>query len=262
MRKTGSKKKAHSPGLGNIPELLTFGDEEWARIANTSPLLKDARFQIGAAIAQYRSEKAASKTSLTTKRAVAKVRVYASKLHRELRGLLADPIFFTAGLPHWSSTPKPQVSDFELLFDNLKQLQSVMERTQSRMQMKPGRKSIRPIDFLISKLNWAQAEITGDNVQRSTKILGGRAFNKYVTLCCQIADPNLTPRQIDRALSRHIANFHDRLSNDGFDTSVGKWVDEKHQPTSGRSRAHIDGHLRFRPEDISAFLRKTKSKRK
>jgi hypothetical protein len=245
----------------NIVKVVTFSDAEWARIAKTTPLPSDARWKIGAAIAHYRSEKAAEKTSLTTKRSVNRIRNYATKLDRELCRLLDDSIFFSAGLPHWSSTPKPQTSDFDQLFDNLKQLQSVMEKTQSRMEMKPGRKSTRLLEGLVKRLNWIQAEVSGDNVTRSTKTLGGRAHNQYIDLCCQLADRDLTPAQIDRALSEQIAEFHDILGNDGFDTSVGKEIDEEHQPKSRRSRAYIYGHLKFRQEDVLKYLRaKRKSK--
>jgi hypothetical protein len=266
MRKIAPKKKAARFGshTSNLVKVVTFKDEEWARIADASLLPEGARIQIGAAIAHYRSEVAAERTSLNTKRSVVKIRGYATKLEQGLRNLLNDPIFFTAGLPHWSSIPKPQASEFKHLFENLEQLQLVMARTQSRMHMKPGRKSIQPIDALIARLNWIQASVTGDNVRRSTKIiLGGRPANIYIELCCKKADSDLTQVRIDRALRRNVAKFHDILINHGFDTSVGKYVDEHHQPKSSRSRAYIDGHLRFRQEDILKHLRaKKKFKRK
>jgi hypothetical protein len=244
----------------NVVKVVTFSDAEWARIAQTTSLPSDARLQIGVAIAHYRSEKAAEKTSLPTKRSVKKIRDYAAKLDRELRRLLVDPIFFSAGLPHWSSTPKPQTSDFDQLFDNLKQLQLVMEKAQSRMQMTRGRKSTRLLEGLVKRLNWIQAGVSDDNVTRSTKTLGGRAYNKYINLCCHLANRDLTPAQIDRAFCQQIAEFHDILSNDGFDTSVGEYVDEKHHPKSRRSRVYVGGHLKFRQEDILKYLRAKQKK--
>jgi hypothetical protein len=262
MRRAGPKKKGinYRSHDSNLVKVVTFSDEQWRRIAETTPLPDNARFRIGAAIAHYRSEKAAERTSLTTKRSVKKIRDYATKLGREIHKLLHDPIFFTAGLPHWSSTPKPQASDFDQLRANLEQLQAEMEKTQSRMQMTPGRKSTRLLEGLVKRLNWIQADATEDNVKRSTKILGDRPFNKYINLCCHIADPALTPAQIDRALRKQISEFHDILSNDGFDTSVGKNVDEKHQPKSRRSRAYVGGHLKYRKEDVLKYLRAKQKK--
>jgi hypothetical protein len=137
MKKIRQRKKSTrgGPHDTNIAKVVNFEPEEWARIASTSSLPKNARLRIGIAIAWYRSEKAAQKTSLNTKRSVKKVRDYATKLDQQLKDLLKDPIFFSAGLPYWSPTPKPQSSDFAQLFDSLEQLQSLMEETQSRMRM-------------------------------------------------------------------------------------------------------------------------------
>jgi len=266
MKKIRSKKKskvrtprAHN---SNIVEVVPLSDGEWARINATSPLPNDARIRIGAAIAHYRSEKMAERTSLSTKRSVRKIRGYAFKLDRELHQLLDDPIFFTAGLPHWSSVPKPQASDFEQLFGDLGQLQLLMEKTQSRMQMKRGRKSSQPLDGLVKQLNWIQANATRDNVQRSTKIFGDRAYNKYINLCCQIADPDLTPAQIDRVLRKQIAEFHNVLINYSFDTSVGQGLDKKHQPKSRRSRAFVGDYFRVPQNNFASPKGNKKPRRK
>jgi hypothetical protein len=247
---------------------VPFSDVEWAEISDTIDLPKDARLQVGAALAIYESERAASKAaSLETKRSVDKVRRYAAKLDDELRKILADPILYVADQPYWSSRPRLTKADFAELFSNLDQLQSIMETAQSRMEMSPGRKSTQAIDVLVQTLNSIQAEVSRDNVQRSTKSSEAAhskrpaKINKFVILCGKKV--GLTPPQIQRALKRTIASFHDILTNGRFDKSVGEYIDDGHSPKSRRSRTAQDGHWRIRQEDVVAFMqakKKTKGK--
>jgi hypothetical protein len=244
-------KKTPGPHPSNNPEVVPLSDREWAEISETIALPKDGRTRIGAALAFYESGRAASKAaSLKTKRSIDKVRRYAAKVDDELRQILADPTFYVAGQPYWSSRQRPNKADFTELFSNLKQLQSTMKMAQSRMAMSPGRKSTQAIDNLVQQLNYIQAEVSRDTVQRSTKDSEAAKskrpakVNKYVILCGKKV--GLTSPQIQRALKRTIAIFHDTLTNHRFDTSVGEYIDDGYSPISRRSRTAEDGHWRIR----------------
>jgi hypothetical protein len=246
---------------------VPFRDTEWAEISDLIDLPSDARFQIGGALAFYKSERAASTAaSRTTKRSVGKIRQYATKLHDELYRILDDPIFFVAGQPYWSSRPRLKKADFEELLSNVDQLQSIMETAQSRMQMPPGRKSTQAIDRLVQTLSAIQAEVSQDNTQRSSKkpdkTQRRRSANStaFVVLCAEKV--GLTEPQIQRSLKRTIARFHDSLTNHGFDTSVGKSIHGKHEPKSRRSRTPSDGHWRIPKIDVIAHLRNKKKRTK
>jgi hypothetical protein len=245
---------------------VQFSEKEWSEISGLIPLPEDARIQIGAALAFYKSQRLASTAApLKTKRSIDKVRRYATKLESELRGILADPSFFQAGQPHWSPRPRPRKVDFEVLFSNLDQLQLTMDTAQSRMKMSPGRKSMQAIDFLIQALGSIQAQKSRDFVQRSTKDAnkkwssGFARSTRFVTLCGNKV--GLTPGQIERALKRSIAKYHDTLINHGFNTAIGGYIDGKQQPKSQRSRTASDGHWYIRQDEAMAFVRAAKKKR-
>jgi hypothetical protein len=171
---------------------------------------------------------------LKTKRSIAKIRRYATKLCNEVETLLVDRVFYVAGQPFWSSRARPKRGDFDKLFSALSDLQSAMETAQSRTTMQPGRKSVQPIDNLLKFLNWIQAEASDDNVQRSAKDSDRSNSTRFVHLCCKKV--GLTKGQVERALRRNISEFHAAIMHDNFDLSVGKAINKKYRPKSRRSR--------------------------
>jgi hypothetical protein len=197
---------------------------------------------VEAGLALCRSEQDALRTSLTTKRSIDKVRRYATKLRDELGKLLTDSVFLSAGQPHWHSRPRPQTDDFEPLFAALKSLHTVMETAQSRTAMRPGRKSVEPLDSLVQYLNWIQADIVGDNVIRSNKNTEKARSSDFIRICCKKV--GFTDGQIERALRRNASKFHHSLEHDAFDLSLGVSVrEEKLRTKIKRARPRLRSPL-------------------
>ncbi len=112
--------------------------------------------------------------------------------------------------------------------------------------MRPGRKSIQSIDFLIEHLNQIQGAVSGDYLKQSSN---RDTAAEFVALCCEKI--GLTRRQVLRSIARRAANSHRVLTNDQFDITVGKYVgDDGHIPKTRRSRATYDGAWRVRPKAI------------
>lgn len=247
------KRGAHASNL--VPP-IEFWESEWARITRTVALPSDARLRIGAALAWFASERRADTTSQKSKRTVEKARRYVCKLDAALREILQDEVFFSAGQPHWSSRPRPNKREVEQALSALQQLDTLLVDATPRMTMKPGRKSMQSIDFLIEHLNQIQGAVSGDYLKQSTN---RDTAAEFVVLCCEKV--GLTRGQVLRSIKRRAANSHRVLTNDQFDITVGKYVrDDGHVPKSRRSRATHDGAWRIRRKDVRAFLKRKKKK--
>jgi len=186
---------------------------------------------IDVALTIYRSEYETLYTSLDTKRSIAKVHNYATKLFAELKKLLDDPIFFTADQPHWRSRPRPATQDFETLFEQLRKLQSTLKTAESRTRPGPGRKSVQPMDRLVEQLNWIQAEFSQDAVTHSRKKTEGNPA-EFIRLCCRTV--GLTDGQIDRAIKRYAARRHRNIQFQYFDLSTGEPLSEQDRVRKSR----------------------------
>jgi hypothetical protein len=140
-------------------------------------------------------------TASSTKRSIKKIQNYTAKLQRELEGLIVDPVFLSAGLPHG------RISDNgRALLRSLEHIQSEMEGAEGRLSMRPGRKSVSPTDFLVTFLNWIQRETTRKEVVRSNKRTEKASAGIFIKLCCQKV--GLSEGQVERSLKRNIATSH------------------------------------------------------
>jgi hypothetical protein len=141
-------------------------------------------------------------TALPTKRSIKKIQNYTAKLQRELEGLIDDPVFLSAGLPHG------RISDngIRALLRSLEHIQSEMEGAEGRLSMRRGRKSVSPTDFLVTFLNWIQREATRKEVVRSNKRTEKASAGIFIKLCCQKV--GLSKGQVERSLKRSIARSH------------------------------------------------------
>ncbi len=199
-----------------------LSDEDWKKIAASSPLPPDARLQIAAAVAHYRDLVSAGKTELRTKRLVHRMRGQIAKLVKNAAELNKDHVFFRAGLPSWSRRTGPVPTDIEALIEEVKVLDQILVDAQDRMAMSPGRKSSAPLEFLIDMLAQIQARVTKRFVKRSMKngtLL--RYTNTFIRLCVGVADPKIPSSRIDDALAKCIARHHDILKTEGFNTVMG-----------------------------------------
>lgn len=229
--KPPTSKGGHS---SNAPRLSrsALTDEEWGELSRIIPISRKQRLDIEVWLAVFTSERASSKTSLQTKRRIAKLRRYATKLETELHQLLEDPIFYSAGRPSWSALPRPAKDDFHLLFAQLETLQAVLEVAQTRTSMKPGRKAIEPIDGLVKQLNWVLTDIGRSQVIRSGKDSGKAESSKFIRFCCRKV--GLSDGQIDRALRRNVAEYHRGLEYQAFDVSADEPVNEDERRSRGK----------------------------
>jgi hypothetical protein len=141
-------------------------------------------------------------TASSTKRSIKKIQNYTAKLQRELEGLIVDPVFLSAGLPHG------RISDNGIrpLLRSLEHIQSEMEGAEGRLSMRPGRKSVSPTVFLVTFLNWIQREATRKEVVRSNKRTEKASAGIFIKLCCQKV--GLSEGQVERSLKRSIATSH------------------------------------------------------
>jgi hypothetical protein len=216
------KKRVFSAG-----EVVEFEEEDWQKISRSLPLplAADARFRIGAAIATYRNESFANRTSLKTKRLVEQMRGYASKLVKGANELTNDLVFLNAGLPWWKSRTGPSAGDILNQIQKIQALDQILADAQDRMKVGPGRKSAQPLEHLIKQLVWIQAEVTQKYVTRSIKTgVRARPTNRFIELCVHFADRRITSSNIERVLTRCIAEHHDTLAQYGFDTATGQHV--------------------------------------
>jgi hypothetical protein len=150
-------------------------------------------------------------------------------------------------------SPELDRSDFDALISSLGELDEKMESAQLRMRMPPGRKSKERIDFLVRMLVRIPGEISRDYPQRTTKNSSKAQAVRFVFLCA--AKVGLSEPQIQRALKRTIATFHDLLINEDYDESIDEYVVDANQKKSRRSR-----NWRSRNEDFAPF-RQTKEKK-
>jgi len=200
-------------------------DADWLKIAASSPLPDNARPQIAAAIAMYRNLVSAEKTDLGSKRLVGRMRGQIAKLVRDAAKLNKDPIFFRAGLPMWSRRTGPVPSDIEGLIEEVMVLDQILADAQDRMAMKAGRKSSRPLEYLIKQLVTIQAAVTKRFVNRSIKNGSvARPTNTFIRLCVHVADRKTPLSRIESALTKCIAQHRDILESEGFNTATGEYV--------------------------------------
>lgn len=194
-------------------------DEDWKKIAASSPLPEDARFRIVGAIAIYRDLVSAERTDLSSKRLVQRMRRQIAKLVGDAAKLNKDPVFFRAGLPMWSRRTGPVPADIEKLIEEFMVLDQILADAQDRMAMSPGRKSSDPLGFLIDILADIQAEATKRFVKRSIK--NGtqlRPTNTFIRLCVGVADPQIPNSLIENVLAKCIARHHKDREIEGFNT--------------------------------------------
>ncbi len=206
------------------PEMLS--DTDWERIERTSPLPPDARLRISVALADYRNRVAAERGSLFTKRRVQRMRNAIQKLQSEAKVLLDDPVFFSIGLPAWSSRTGPVPADLTERLKIIREFDQVLADAQDRMQLRRGRKSSQHLASLIQQLVWIAADATGSSVKRSTKAGSLRPTSRYILACAKIADSKLSESAINNALTKCIAEYYRTLGTDGFDTAIGKYIDQ------------------------------------
>jgi hypothetical protein len=191
---------------GAVAQGENLRDEDWRKIAASSPLPADARIQIAAAIGIYRDLVSAEKTDSGTKALVRQMRGRIAKLAGEIAKLSKDPVFFRAGLPMWSTRTGPVPADLEKLIEEVMVLDQILADGQDRMAMKAGRKSSSSLEFLIDMLDEVQARETKRFVKRSIK--NGtqlRPSNEFIRLCVGVADPKISASSIENALTKCIA---------------------------------------------------------
>jgi hypothetical protein len=232
--KSRSAKGGHSSNAPDVRE-PALNDREWNQLCRIVPISQKQKLHVEVYLAQFKSEREASRTSLATKRSISKLRRYATKLNAELNRLLADPVFYSAGQPSWSSKPRPKKSDFNALIAELDNVQKILEAAQARLAMSPGRKSTRPIDGLVSQLNWMLAKSGKDNVIRSNKRSASAQSSDFIRFCCKKV--GLSDGQIDRAIKRNIAEYHRALEYRGIDMARDETIDgDELQSRAKRSR--------------------------
>jgi hypothetical protein len=107
-----------------------------------------------------------------------------------------------------------------------------MTSAESRMSMRPGRKSVAPIGYLVTQLNWLQNAFTRDNVMRSNKRTEKARGSEFIHLCCQKV--GVSKGQVDRALRRNISQFHMTLAYGADLSSV-----RGHRSSSKRGRLKL-----------------------
>jgi hypothetical protein len=215
------------------PVVLTQDLQEaaWRRIAASSELPVDGRQRIAMAIAMYQNMVASNRGSVPTKRLVRRMRGLIEKLTAGITTLGKDPVFLHSGLPWWRKRTGPLPSDMEAFQQVLSELDQVFVDAQDRMKMQSGRKSRGPLEVLIKTLNSIQADATQRSVRRSEKAGYLRPTNEFVILCVHQADHTLPLSRIEDVLTKCIAEHHEILRNDGFDTATCKYV----PPTAGKS---------------------------
>jgi len=190
-------------------KVVRFTDREWKAIVMVLPQSKRLQLRtasmkrdVEAKLNYFLRYRESLWTALPTKRSIKKIQNYATKLRHELEGLMDDPVFLSAGLPHG------RISDGEIpkFLRDLKHIQTEMDGAEGRLSMKPGRKSVRPTDFLITFLNWIQRGLTRKEVVRSNKHTEKASAVVFIKLCCRKV--GLTEGQVERSLKRTIAITH------------------------------------------------------
>ena len=220
---TQSKSKAgHTVEAASIPS-YDVADEDWQKIAATTPLPSDARVKIAAAISGYHSEMLSLRTSLTTKRQIHQMRGHLEKLTALTTDLAADKVYYGVGIPWWSSIPRPKRNDLELVIKQLRGFNEALASAQERMVVKRGRKPSEPLRRMIKFLVWVQADATKAYVKRSIKTgAASRPHNKFIQLCARIADEKIPRSRVDAALKSCIAEYHQNLKSEGFNIATGE----------------------------------------
>jgi hypothetical protein len=193
----------------HVAEVVRFTKKEWKEVVSVLPQTRRLqsrsnrmRLDVESHLNYFLKYRKSLWTARKTKRSVNKIQSYAIKLERELELLIEDPIFLTAGLAHG------RISDLRIhpLLPSLEQLQREMEGAEGRLSMRPGRKSVKPTDFLITFLNQIQHEATREQVARSNKRTNEAKVRTFIEVCCRKV--GLSKGQVDRSLKRTITISH------------------------------------------------------